>query len=66
MTDSTFQKHEKHDDTNLEKFLRDAYGHNFTLNEVEYKLKCTALDLLGYCLSRNEIRLDPQCLQPLY
>jgi len=60
VTGATLAEH----DMNL-KLLLDAAECNLSLNETKSKFRITTLDRLGYRISHNQVRPDPQRLQPL-
>ncbi|XP_054276624.1 uncharacterized protein LOC128995632 [Macrosteles quadrilineatus] len=52
-------------DTNLNKFLDVAKKYNLTLNMEKCSFAQDKIHLLGYVITKNEIRPDPDRLQPL-
>jgi len=61
VTGSTVEEH----DLNLKRLLDAAHACNLTLNEKKSKLRSTTIDMLGYHISHNEVKLNPTRLQPL-
>jgi len=52
-------------DMNLKLLLDAAAECNLTLNETKSRFCTTTLDILGYRISHNQVKPDPQRLQPL-
>jgi hypothetical protein len=64
--DITICGHTQHEhDSNLEKFLEAVKKYNLTLNDKKCKFAQTSIKLLGYLISNNTIRPDPDRLRPL-
>ena len=55
---------EEHD-YNLEKFLEIANRYRFTFNENKSIICATSIRILGYLISQNSLRPDPERMQPL-
>ena len=55
---------EEHD-RNLDRFYKIAKEYNFTFNEEKSEIYVTKLALLGYLISKGEIRPDPDRLRAL-
>ena len=52
-------------DTNVEKFLLASEKYGLTLNESKTVSSVKSLNILGYCISKNSIRPDPERMRPL-
>ena len=52
-------------DSNVENFLAAAKKYNLTFNEDQSIIKAEKIRLLGYEVSKQQIRPDPERLQPL-
>ena len=52
-------------DANVSKFLKATTKYGLTLNESKTVSSVKSLKLLGYCVSKNCIRPDPDRMQPL-
>jgi len=50
---------------NLKLLLDAADECNLTLNETKSKFRTTTLDMFGHRISHNQVKPDPQRLQPL-
>jgi len=61
VTGATLAEH----DMNLKLLLDAADECNLTLNETKSKFRTNTLDMLGYRISHNQVKPDPQRLQPL-
>jgi len=61
VTGATLEEHDK----NLKLLLDAADECNLTLNETKSKFRTTTLDMLGCRISHNQVKPDPQRLQPL-
>jgi len=61
VTGATLEEH----DRNLKLLLDAASSCNITLNESKSQLRVRTLDMLGYRVSFQQVKPDPQRLQPL-
>jgi len=61
VTRATLAEH----DMNLKLLLDAADECNLTLNETKSKFRTTTLDMFGHRISHNQVKPDPQRLQPL-
>ena len=52
-------------DENLNKFLEAAKQNNLTFNNDKSIISVTSINILGYLVSHNSIKPDPDRLQPL-
>jgi transposase InsO family protein len=58
-------KDEEDHEMNLQKFIAVAQKYNITLNHEKCKFKQTAIQYLGYVISENCLKPDPDRFQPL-